>query len=109
MTITFLKILEPSVFIPAVAQGAIAVETRSEDKKVNALLSAIDDKTTKDAVTAERSFMRHLQGGCQVPVGAYSMVNKDNITLKGFCFLRLMERSTLQKTLTGKVSRCKKI
>ncbi|SMO85667.1 hydroxymethylbilane synthase [Saccharicrinis carchari] len=78
------QVLEPTVFIPAVAQGAIAVETRSNDKQVNTLLQSINHIPTQQSVTAERAFMRYLEGGCQVPVGAYTSVKNGIIKLTGF-------------------------
>ena len=78
------EVLEPKDFIPAVAQGAIAVETRSGDQKVNILLQAINHVPTQQMVTAERAFMRTLEGGCQVPVGAYTSVKNGIIMLTGF-------------------------
>jgi len=78
------EILEPKDFIPAVAQGAIAVETRSNDQKVNTLLQGINHGPTQQMVTAERAFMRTLEGGCQVPVGAYTNVKNGIIILTGF-------------------------
>ena len=78
------EVLEPKDFIPAVAQGAIAVETRSDDQRVNTLLQAINHVPTQQMVTAERTFMRTLEGGCQVPVGAYTSVKNGIIMLTGF-------------------------
>lgn len=78
------EVLEPKDFIPAVAQGAIAVETRSDDQRVNTLLQAINHVPTQQMVTAERAFMRSLEGGCQVPVGAYTSVKNGIIMLTGF-------------------------
>lgn len=78
------EILDPSIFIPAVAQGAIAIETLSDNNIINSFLQDINDQPTLDAVTAERSFMKALNGGCQVPVGAYSFSRNNKITLTGF-------------------------
>ncbi len=78
------EILEPSGFIPAVAQGAIAVETLSDNTALNSFLQKINHQQTQNEVTAERAFMKTLMGGCQVPVGAYSNTSKGIITLTGF-------------------------
>lgn len=78
------EILEPTEFIPAVAQGAIAIETASTNTRVNELLKQINHTETEIEIDAERAFMRTLEGGCQVPVGAYSSVSGDEITLTGF-------------------------
>ena len=68
--------------IPAVGQGAIAIETRKDD-----LLSVVDgvnDIDTQICVTAERAFLRVLEGGCQVPIGANAVRSHDEILLHGF-------------------------
>lgn len=59
-------------FIPAVGQGALAVECRADDAEVLRHLSAIADAETTRAVEAERAFLSRLQGSCQVPIGAYA-------------------------------------
>jgi hydroxymethylbilane synthase len=64
------EILEPGTLLPQVAQGALAVECRAEDDESRALLEGIDDAVAHRAVTAERSFLAELGGGCSLPVGA---------------------------------------
>jgi hydroxymethylbilane synthase len=60
------------VMLPAPGQGALAVQCRSADQTTLGLLSALDDESTRRAVTAERAFLRGLGGGCAVPVAAYA-------------------------------------
>ncbi|MBO4764063.1 MAG: hydroxymethylbilane synthase [Candidatus Methanomethylophilaceae archaeon] len=62
-------VLDPSAFVPAPAQGAVAIECRSDDEETLALLSAIDDKVTRECVTIERLIMKALGAGCSSPVG----------------------------------------
>ncbi|MDI9259851.1 hydroxymethylbilane synthase [Alicyclobacillus sendaiensis] len=59
-------------FVPAVGQGALAVECRAEDDEVMQCLAAIADPDATRAVEAERAFLSRLEGGCQVPIGAYA-------------------------------------
>jgi hydroxymethylbilane synthase len=61
--------------LPAPGQGALAVQCRSDDRATLALLSALDDDATRQAVTAERQFLLALGGGCTAPVAAYARVN----------------------------------
>ena len=68
--------------IPAVGQGAIAVETRTGD--LSSLIAGVNDIDTQLCVTAERAFLRVLEGGCQVPIGAYAICSGDEILLHGF-------------------------
>jgi hydroxymethylbilane synthase len=60
------------VLVPAVAQGALAVEMRAGDPRIPALRKLLNDPQTELAVHAERAFLRELRGGCQVPVGAHA-------------------------------------
>jgi len=67
-------ILPPDVCIPAVGQGALAIECRQDDADVRELLSLYNDEPTELAVTAERAFLRRLNGGCQIPIGGYAEI-----------------------------------
>jgi len=67
-------ILPPDVCIPAVGQGALAIECRQGDADVRELLSLYNDEPTELAVTAERAFLRRLNGGCQIPIGGYAEI-----------------------------------
>ncbi len=62
------------VMIPAIGQGAIAVETRADDEEVNALLVPLDHPLTRLATTAERAVLHRLGGGCHVPIAAHADV-----------------------------------
>jgi hydroxymethylbilane synthase len=64
--------LDPSVMLPQVGQGAIAVECRVDDTDTRAALAAIDDHDAHAAVTAERAFLAQLGGGCNLPCAAYA-------------------------------------
>ncbi|MNZ95872.1 Porphobilinogen deaminase [compost metagenome] len=59
------------VCLPAVGQGALGIECREDDKQIRELLNIYNDRKTEVAVRAERSFLGALNGGCQVPIGAY--------------------------------------
>lgn len=71
------------VMLPAVGQGAIAVECREGDQEVLRILERINDQATMDEVKAERAFMRTLEGGCQMPVGALANSEGDKLILEG--------------------------
>ncbi len=68
--------------LPAVAQGAIAVQTRQDDEDVLGWIRQLDDADTRQATTAERSLLNRLEGGCQVPVGALATVDNGELTLR---------------------------
>ena len=78
------EIISPEVIIPAASQGIIAIESRIGDNRTEELLAAINHLPTWDAGLAERSFLRNIEGGCQVPVGCFSYVNGDMLFLTGF-------------------------
>ena len=65
--------LDAPAWLPAAGQGAIAVQTRADDARMLELISAMNDVPTMHAVTAERSFLAALEGGCQVPIGALAV------------------------------------
>jgi hydroxymethylbilane synthase len=78
------EVLDPSVMLPQVAQGALAVECRADDDATLARLRAIEHSPSRLAVDAERRFLSELGGGCDLPVGAYATVNADGaVTLTG--------------------------
>jgi hydroxymethylbilane synthase len=78
--------LESDVMIPAVGQGAIAIEARAADERTGRLLRAIDHAETHACVEAERAFLRALGGGCQVPFPAHGRVAAGQLHLVGAKF-----------------------
>jgi len=79
----YCEILPPDVMLPAVGQGALAVECRVEDAPTRRLLSAIHDEGTARAVLAERTFLAGLGGGCRVPIAAYAETVPEGVALTG--------------------------
>jgi len=73
----------PDFMIPAVSQGCIGIEAREDDKEILNLVSLINDTDSEKAAKAERSFMKELEGGCQVPIGALALIENELITIKG--------------------------
>ncbi|WP_424411561.1 hydroxymethylbilane synthase [Pasteurella sp. PK-2025] len=68
--------------LPAVGQGAIGIECRSEDMAVQQLLAPLADQHTTYCVQAERAMNLHLQGGCQVPIAGYAILQDDQLYLR---------------------------
>lgn len=77
------EILEPEIFPPAPAQGAICIEARKGNADVAALLAPINDATTHDAVTCERAFLEVLDGSCRTPIAGYAFLEGDRIRFSG--------------------------
>ena len=75
--------LPPEVCLPAVGQGALALEAREGDPENGAWAAGLDHPETRRAVEAERALLRRLEGGCQVPIGALAEVANGEICLKG--------------------------
>ena len=77
------QILPKEISLHAVGQGALGIECRADDSEVLSLLKAIEHPETRDRCLAERSFLRSLEGGCQVPIGVNTEISGDNLTLTG--------------------------
>lgn len=75
--------IEPSASLPAIGQGAIGIECRIEDPRVNALIAPLHDRDTADRVFAERAMNARLHGGCQVPIAGHAVLDGDRLQLKG--------------------------
>jgi hydroxymethylbilane synthase len=75
--------LEPPFFLPAVGQGALGWEIRTDDQQTAKLLQPMNDIPTYAAVLAERAMLRELQGGCSAPIAALGMVKDAMLTLHG--------------------------
>ena len=76
--------LPPTRFVPPPGQGALAVETRESDGRMQDLMAALEHPATRCAVTAERAFLEALGGGCQTPVAAYATCEGATLELTAF-------------------------
>jgi hydroxymethylbilane synthase len=89
--------------LPANGQGAVGIECRSDDTLTKSLLAPLEHNETRIRVLAERAMNRKLQGGCQVPIGAYATVNGDTLTLDGL--VGALDGSVILKhQLTGNIA-----
>ncbi len=73
--------LSPDVCMPAVGQGALGVECRASDVETSDALEKLNDAETRAAIVAERTLLAALQGGCQVPLGAWARIERDELVL----------------------------
>lgn len=76
------EIIPQSYCLPAVGQGALAIECRTDNFKVRQMLDFLNDTSTKQATDAERAFLGLLEGGCQVPIGVHAEVNEGRIAME---------------------------
>lgn len=75
-------VLPAAMCLPAVGQGALAIETRADDAALRASLAFLQDEDTVRCARAERSFLRRVEGGCQVPVGVYAVEQAGGLTVE---------------------------
>lgn len=73
------SIIKTDVMLPAVGQGALGIETRADNKIVNEIVKSIHHESTHKAVLAERALLKTLEGGCQVPIGAFAEVKQNGL------------------------------
>ena len=76
--------IDADEILPAVGQGALGIEIRESDKETENILKQIHDQETYYAVLAERSLLRTLEGGCQVPIGTYSEIKVNELFMKAY-------------------------
>lgn len=77
------EVISTEIMLPAVGQGSIAVECRSDDEQILQMLAEINHPETGLAVRAERALMRELEGGCQVPIGAHARMENGRLVMDG--------------------------
>jgi len=75
--------LDPQISLPAIGQGALGIEGRSDDVFIRSLLDRLDHASTRVAVLAERAMLDRLEGGCQVPIAAHATVSGVQLRLEG--------------------------
>ena len=92
--------IETDDLLPAVAQGAIGIERREGNQAMHDMLGAIADKDTEMRLTAERSFLKALDGSCQTPIAGLATLNGDSLTLRGQ-ILRLDGSDQVSGTISG--------
>lgn len=100
--------LFPPEFFPALGQGALGIEYPEDNTQLSSLLSALDHASTRVTVTAERSFLHELEGGCQVPIGGMARVEGQQVTLQGLVADLRGERMILE-TDTAKWSQAESL
>ncbi|MCC7212905.1 MAG: hydroxymethylbilane synthase [Candidatus Brocadia sp.] len=76
------KIIPFDIMLPAVGQGSLCIEIRKDDERVLKIVSALNDTQTRIAIEAERALLAKLQGGCQVPIGAYAQIQNNQVFLE---------------------------
>lgn len=108
---TLAVLLDVEKMLPCVGQGAIGLEMREGDQRINAIIAGLNDSNTFDCATAERALLRGMGGGCQTPIGAYAeVVNKNTIYLRAVSFMEsTVKRAEGKRPITEAVALGKEI
>lgn len=93
-------IIPADVCLPAVGQGALAIECRTDNAEVRAMLDFLNDVPTVQATSAERAFLGLVEGGCQVPIGVHADVKNEKIRIEAI-IASLDGKTVLRDSLTG--------
>lgn len=93
-------LLDPEIFMPAPAQGAIGITLRPDDQRIADLIAPLDHAPTHTAIIAERAMLAVLDGSCRTPVGALSRIEGGTLTLKGQ-ILSLDGKTAFDSAATG--------
>ncbi|MCW4044392.1 MAG: hydroxymethylbilane synthase [Candidatus Bathyarchaeota archaeon] len=95
-------------FSPSAGQGALAIVTAKNNDEVIELVRVVDDAQTRAEVTAERSLVMHLEGGCRVPIGAVGCAEGDRLSLQA-CMFSLNSRRKISSSAEGTLSEAREI
>ena len=99
------EILDPTRFVPAPAQGALAVECRADDLAAREVLAAFDDTGARACITAERALLSSLEAGCSAPIGALAEIHDNPAELTLTAVVTAADGSdAVRRTLTGVVA-----
>jgi hydroxymethylbilane synthase len=77
------EIIPPEISLPAIGQGALGIETRTDDHAVEGQIRFLNDRDSSIAITAERAFLKKLEGGCQVPIAAFARIVGTTLQIDG--------------------------
>ncbi|MBE9504220.1 MAG: hydroxymethylbilane synthase [Proteobacteria bacterium] len=91
------------ILLPAIAQGALGIETRDVDGETNKMISFLNHSETAATVKAERALLKRLEGGCQVPIAAYGEIDGSTISLRGLVG-SLDGKTLITDNMTGDLS-----
>jgi hydroxymethylbilane synthase len=95
------QILPREICLPAVGQGALALESRSDDGETLALIEFLNDEDTRVAAMAERAYLEAVEGGCQVPIGVYAEVNEAKLHIEA-AILSVDGRRHIRESANGR-------
>lgn len=97
------QVIPVNIMLPAVSQGVMAVEAREGDEDIIRLLDCINDSQSYIETSAERSFLKALEGGCQVPIGVYSEIDNNILHMEGMV-ASIDGKILLRDNISGEIS-----
>lgn len=100
--------LPEAIMLPAIGQGALAIETRKDDDSTLRLIASLDHRETRVAVKSERAFLARLEGGCQVPIAARAKIIGDALEITGLV-AEVDGSVLLRETITGPIDQHEKL
>jgi hydroxymethylbilane synthase len=100
--------LDSAKFLPAIGQGALGIETRREDRTTHEIVFFLNHPDTAHCVCAERSFLKKLEGGCQVPIAAFGKIANGKLFLEGL-ISSLDGKKIIRDTIEGNPEEAEKI
>jgi hydroxymethylbilane synthase len=100
--------LPEAIMLPAIGQGALAIETRDDDDSTLRLIAPLDHRETRLAVKSERAFLARLEGGCQVPIAGRAKIVGDELELTGLV-AEVDGSVLLRETIRGRVDQSEKL
>ena len=102
------EILPPELMLPAVGQGALGIETRENDRQTSKFVASLNDAETRPCIEAERALLRELEGGCQVPLGAWARLENGALFIEA-CLLSPDGQDFLRDSQRGRPSDAERI
>jgi hydroxymethylbilane synthase len=100
--------INPEIMLPAVGQGALCIEIRQKDPETEAVVFPLEHHQTRIIVTAERSFLHRLEGGCQIPIAGFGQITEDTLALAGLV-ASVDGTTVIKETFSGAISSAEKI
>jgi hydroxymethylbilane synthase len=94
------QVLPSDICLPAVGQGALAIEACIDDQEVRSILEFLNHKETRWAVEAERAYLAEVEGGCQIPIGVYGYIEEDLLILEA-AILSVDGKRQIRQTISG--------
>lgn len=102
------QMIDPNIFMPAPAQGAIGIEAREDDERTRELIAPLNHAGTAAALVAERHYLNGLDGSCRTPIGAYTEIDGNDIKIIGQ-ILSIDGQTAFEGEVTGHVADCAEV